>query len=643
MTNIVIRRRRPVNAPDTTAPIISAISAVPGLVQWATDEPATSTVEYGTGSGADYYPTVVDDGPIAYWRLGEASGATAADEIGTADGTYTNTPTLGATGLISGADTAVTFARASNQYVSVSDMPAGSSGGASIEVWVKFTAVGYEYIHTFVRWGAQSSTVPFHWFYYDDRTGEDALYWQFSDGTATRTAAVAWAPSAGTAYHVVAVHDYTAETVKFYINGSQQGSTVDVSAYATPSAISAAASTLIASYSSTLHSLDGTLDEVAIYGAALTSTQVGDHYTASTSTGSYAYSITTSHPTYVLSHSLSIPLLVNGWHYRVISTDLAGNTATSADQTLTVGSLQDIIDAATAGDTVSLAGLSFTAGATVDKALTLVGGTITISTNAPALTVTASNVTIDGMTLTGPQYEDVDSHTNENGIYVATDISNLTIRNCTISSWGMSGMWLDGVTNLTISDNVITNTGYMGICVASGVGGTISYNTVTGVGESFYTGGARTSVGENCYGIALTQSRTMSVRTSGFTVSHNVVEDVTPWHAFDTHGGLDITFTANTSRNSRCGFFITTGTYGPDTVYVDGNRIETYTNPDNGYSSAGSIIAIAFIGSTDCTAIGNEIDDGYPIYSSYPTAGNNRVLNYQAANVNLAVSGNTLI
>lgn len=36
--------------------------------------------------------------PISYWRLGEASGIVAVDEMGVVDGEYTNSPTLGVAG-----------------------------------------------------------------------------------------------------------------------------------------------------------------------------------------------------------------------------------------------------------------------------------------------------------------------------------------------------------------------------------------------------------------------------------------------------------------------------------------------------------------------------------------------------------------
>ena len=59
---------------------------------------------------ASYYAEVIADSPIAYWRLGEASGTNAVDDIGTYDATYNGSPTLGTTGLLAtDSDTAVDF------------------------------------------------------------------------------------------------------------------------------------------------------------------------------------------------------------------------------------------------------------------------------------------------------------------------------------------------------------------------------------------------------------------------------------------------------------------------------------------------------------------------------------------------------
>lgn len=89
-----------------------------------------------------YSETVLADTPVAYWRLGEPSGTTAADEVASFDGTYTNTPTLGVAGALDGdADTAITLAAASSEHVEVAHAAGiNPSGDITVECWVKFTS-----------------------------------------------------------------------------------------------------------------------------------------------------------------------------------------------------------------------------------------------------------------------------------------------------------------------------------------------------------------------------------------------------------------------------------------------------------------------------------------------------------------------
>ncbi len=65
--------------------------------------------------------SVVATVPVAYWRLGEASGSVAADRFGGFSGTYIDTPTLGASGALSeDPATGVTF-NGTSEYVEVPD------------------------------------------------------------------------------------------------------------------------------------------------------------------------------------------------------------------------------------------------------------------------------------------------------------------------------------------------------------------------------------------------------------------------------------------------------------------------------------------------------------------------------------------
>lgn len=113
---------------------------------------AVAAVNGGAGSGTAYYagttrpanvvaepqPTyyrqVMADGPVRYYRLGEAAGTSAADSGSNgANGTYVNTPTLGATGaLTNDPDDAVTL-NGTDEYVSVPTLDL--TGSYTVECW----------------------------------------------------------------------------------------------------------------------------------------------------------------------------------------------------------------------------------------------------------------------------------------------------------------------------------------------------------------------------------------------------------------------------------------------------------------------------------------------------------------------------
>lgn len=117
-----------------------------------------------------YYNTVKNDGPVAYWRLGEVSGVVAVDDIGVlnADGTYTSGglgPTLGQPALIAGdSDTSVLFDSTNTEYVAncgqVDDFSfIQNSLIFTIELWVKHASLpGTQWYLSTNGTGSSSST-----------------------------------------------------------------------------------------------------------------------------------------------------------------------------------------------------------------------------------------------------------------------------------------------------------------------------------------------------------------------------------------------------------------------------------------------------------------------------------------------------
>lgn len=143
----------------------------------------------------DYSTEMTALSPVAYWRLAESAGSTATDEtVNSYDGTYVDSPTLGADSLnpTDSTNTAVTF--------NASDyMTAEYSFGTikSIAFIVKPTTLTSESI-VFSLYGG-STTVDA----YIDTASSN--YLTLTDGTTT--VATTTAINAGTTYHIVITND----------------------------------------------------------------------------------------------------------------------------------------------------------------------------------------------------------------------------------------------------------------------------------------------------------------------------------------------------------------------------------------------------------------------------------------------------
>jgi hypothetical protein len=213
-------------------------------------------------SGQPYPGQVLEDSVAAYWRLGDGSGTSARDAKGANAGTYTNAPTLGSAGALSGyADTATAF-DGTNDYVNVPDAAALdlANGPLTIEAWVKRSANNVT--HTIVDKGTNAYKL---YLAADNRlTFRKAGVGNIVASTSTITD-TAW-------HHVAATKSGT--TSRLYVDGN------DVTGTVTDQALADTTSPLgIGAISGgTAEWWSGSLDEVAVYNAALSAEQVAAHH-----------------------------------------------------------------------------------------------------------------------------------------------------------------------------------------------------------------------------------------------------------------------------------------------------------------------------------------------------------------------------
>lgn len=266
--DMISRIFRRTNA-NTSAPAISNTVLVLFESLGIVDSAATAS------SATGYQATILADTPIAYYRLNNLEGTVVDDYSGNAfAGTTHASPTLGVTTLLTDAadagDKAMTFAVASSQYISLPTtlIPTGSGHAWSIEGWCEVTSLPAATWSTIAAMGSRSlqqmggifinNNAGVHKFALSTFSGDI-----FSSGTV----------STSTIYHVVGTYDGT--STRLYVNGSL---------VAGPTNFTVSLGTGFAQISSDNPTpadfFDGTIDEVAFYNYALSSTQVSAHHAA---------------------------------------------------------------------------------------------------------------------------------------------------------------------------------------------------------------------------------------------------------------------------------------------------------------------------------------------------------------------------
>ncbi len=283
-------------------------------------------------------------------------------------------------------------------------------------------------------------------------------------------------------------------------------------------------------------------------------------------------------------------------------------------------SLQAKVDAAASGSTLDLSGCTYAAGATIKKPLTLIGAKVYVPANQRGFIVTASDVTLDSLVITGAQATTYSW--NEVGVLTTGSISNLVVRNSTIRTFGNAGIWVGPSTNSRITGTTIEDAVYAGIMVISASGGRVDGNVIRRIGVK----GSSTK-GGNAYGIAV--SNEGGAVSTDVVVDGNRVETVPTWHGLDTHAGVRISFTNNTVSGAPRALFITSDSYGryATSVTATGN---SFLSPSPATTNLTTVTAYAVKG---VTVIGNT-SSGWGSASFFH--------DYQGLSTGIVVSGNTM-
>jgi Concanavalin A-like lectin/glucanases superfamily len=230
--------------------------------------PVASATTQATPPPASYVSVVGTDRPVGWWRLGETSGTSAANQAGGSAGTYAggytlNQPSLLATDMV---NRGVAF-NGSSGRLSVPSSSALQLRTLSLEAWIKPTSLPSSGVFRSVMTKAESYSLQFN--------GPRLEFTIIQNGTRRRLQTPSGAIVAGGTYHVVGTFDGT--TQRLYVNGTQVAS-VALSGSATTNANAL----YIGSWDGSSEFFNGVIDEPAVYGTVLTATQVRAHRTAGT-------------------------------------------------------------------------------------------------------------------------------------------------------------------------------------------------------------------------------------------------------------------------------------------------------------------------------------------------------------------------
>lgn len=277
-----------------------------------------------------YEAAVAADSPVAWWRLGEGDGAsTAVDVAGFDDGPY-NHVTLGRSGALgiangeldSGASFGGGYGASAPQIAIPDSSVLDPTDALTIEAWVVAPSVSND--RGIVYKGMASNSIAYLQYALLQSSGGVA----FELKQFATSADMVWASVPATTWsHVAATYDGT--TMRLYINGSLKASKTAPgllgSGNGQPLDIGSFVNT------NNWFSYQGSLDEVALYGSALSGDRILAHYNAAPSGCSDVSGATAS--TYGLT-SADI-----GSRMRVIVTAIssAGNAAKTSGEAAVTG------------------------------------------------------------------------------------------------------------------------------------------------------------------------------------------------------------------------------------------------------------------------------------------------------------------
>lgn len=232
----------------------------------------------------------VGPGPVGYYKLDEAGGTTVTDNASANTGVLTSSPVwvTGKYGQGLKFDGSASYVRGDSPSTNLALVE-----NVTVSAWVYRRVAGAN--HTVVEYASNGETETTNEAYslLINSTNNLELNWEHSTGTNDSTVSTATLTTTSGAWiHVAAVRDINNNTVKFYENGVQLGTTVSYTNDPSGSDSSSNRIDIGRDASNGTNYFDGTIDDVRIYNYTLTPKQLAiemnaDHPTVGTPVGAY--------------------------------------------------------------------------------------------------------------------------------------------------------------------------------------------------------------------------------------------------------------------------------------------------------------------------------------------------------------------
>ena len=208
---------------------------------------------------------------VSYWKMDESSG-NPADSVGSNTLTNLNTTAFGAAKINNGAD----IETSSTQGFRITDAAQSGldfSDALTFAMWIKFESTPAGEITFIVKRVGSGNQRSYFWKM--NSTTAVGFLWYTDGSTIGGNLSVSWTPSTDTWYHIAVTKSGT--TVKFYVNGAQQG--LDQTG-SNATIHNGTAPFEIGQWIDDVGNFDGFTDEVGVWSRALTLAEISSLYNA---------------------------------------------------------------------------------------------------------------------------------------------------------------------------------------------------------------------------------------------------------------------------------------------------------------------------------------------------------------------------